>query len=145
MSWVQLILWIAIAATALVFDAITSSFFFVWFTIGGIVAIVLVLAQISFTVQIIVFIAVSLICMLIGYPIVKKTIKDTVPFTPTMEQSYIGTIFKAEEKIINKESIKFEGIYWTVKNVGEVIEKGERVKVVGIEGNKLLVQKYIKD
>ncbi|WP_461206514.1 NfeD family protein [Clostridium sp. DL1XJH146] len=141
MLWAQLLIWIIIAVAALVIDAVTSSFFFIWFTIGGIVAIVLVLAQISFSIQIIVFIAVSLICMLIGYPIVKRTIKDTVPFTPTMEQSYIGHVFVAEVEIEKEQLIKYEGIYWTAKNVGEVIEKGDEAKIVGLEGTKLLVEK----
>lgn len=141
MFWLQLFLWIAIAIVALVIDALTSSFFFIWFTIGGIVAIVQVLVGVSFSTQVITFIAVSLACVAVGYPIVKRTIKKTVPFTPTMEQSYLGRTFVAKKKIIDKESIKFDGIYWTVRNDGGPIEIGDEVGIIGIDGNKLVVAK----
>ena len=141
MVWMQLFLWIVIAAVALIVDAVTSSFFFVWFTIGGIVAIIQSILGVAFATQVITFIVVSLVCIAIGYPIVKKTIKKTVPFTPTMEQSYVGKVFVADKKISYKASIKFEGIYWTVINKGEKIEIGEEVIITGIDGNKLVVSK----
>lgn len=141
MVWFQLFLWIVIATVALVVDAITSSFFFVWFTVGGIVAIIQALLGVSFSTQIITFIAVSLACIAVGYPIVKRTIKKTVPFTPTMEQSYLGRTFVAKSEIVDKASIKFDGIYWTVRNTGDTIEVGDEAKIIGIEGNKLVVEK----
>ncbi|GAA0178552.1 NfeD family protein [Clostridium sediminicola] len=141
MFWFQLFLWIVVATVALVVDAITSSFFFIWFTVGGIVAIIQVLLGVAFSTQIITFIAVSLACIAVGYPIVKRTIKKTVPFTPTMEQSYLGRTFVAKKKIVQKASIKFDGIYWTVRNTGDTIEIGDEVKITGIEGNKLVVEK----
>ncbi len=79
--------------------------------------------------------------MAIGYPIVKKTIKKTVQKTLTMEEGYIGKEFTITKDIDEKASIKFQGIYWTVKNVGEPLKKGDLAKVTGIEGNKLLITK----
>lgn len=139
--WGPLILWIVIAVVALAIDIITSTFLFIWFTIGGIIAIILNMLNVSFAVQLITFIAVSAVLMAVGYPIVKKTIKKTVPITPTMEEKYIGQEFLAEKDIDRKATIKFEGIYWTVKNDGELIKKGDIIKITGIEGNKLLVRK----
>lgn len=139
--WVQLILWIVIAAVAIGIDALTSSFLFVWFGIGGILAIILTLLNFPFGIQLIVFIASSVALMLIGYPIVKKTIKKTVPVTRRMEETYIGQTFICDKNIKDKATIKFEGIYWTVKNTGEDIKKGEVVRITGIEGNKLVIKK----
>lgn len=141
MMWAQLILWIVIAALALVIDAATSSFLFIWFTVGGILAIILTLLHFPFSIQLITFIASSVALLAIGYPIVKKTIKRTVPITPRMEEEYIGQEFTSDKNIKEKGTIKFEGIYWTVKNVGEDINKGDRVKIIGIEGNKLVIKK----
>lgn len=139
--WQYLILWIIVAAVALGIDLITSSFLFVWFTIGGIVAIVLTLFDYSFATQLIAFIAVSSVLMAVGYPIVKRTIKKTVPTTPTMEEEYIGREFVVDTDIVEKATLKFEGIYWTVKNEGEVISKGDKVKIIKIQGNKLVIKK----
>ena len=79
--------------------------------------------------------------MAVGYPIVKKTIKKTVSKTLTMEEAYIGMEFTLTEDMDEKGKIKFQGVYWTVKNVGEPLKKGDLVQVIGIEGNKLLIGK----
>ncbi len=87
------------------------------------------------------FVAVSAVVMAVGYPIVKRTIKKTVTKTLTMEEGYIGKEFTITKDIDVKANIKFQGIYWTVKNVGEPLKKGDFVQVIGIEGNKLLIAK----
>jgi len=139
--WQYMLLWIIVAAVALAIDLITSSFLFIWFTVGGIVAIVLALFNYPFSTQLITFIGLSSALMAVGYPIVKKTIKKTVPITPTMEEKYIGDEFYVDSDVNEKATIKFQGIYWTVKNEGEDIKKGDKVKIVGIEGNRLLIKK----
>jgi len=139
--WQYMLLWIIVAAVALAIDLITSSFLFIWFTVGGIVAIVLALFSYPFSTQLITFIGLSSALMAVGYPIVKKTIKKTVPITPTMEEKYIGDEFHVDSDVNEKATIKFQGIYWTVKNEGEDIKKGDKVKIVGIEGNRLVIKK----
>ncbi|MCY6959753.1 NfeD family protein [Clostridium brassicae] len=139
--WSELILWIVVVVVAMGIDIFTSSFLFVWFGIGGIVAIILTVLHFPFSVQLITFIATSLVLMSVGYPIVKKAIKNTVPITPTMEEEYIGKEFISEDNIGNKATTKIEGLYWTVKNVGGDINKGDKVVVLGIEGNKLVIKK----
>jgi membrane protein implicated in regulation of membrane protease activity len=136
-----IILWIIVAGVALGIDIITSSFLFIWFTIGGIVSLILAVLGFSFSTQFISFVGLSIALMAIGYPYVKKTIKKTVPITPTMEESYIGREFISDKDIVEKATIKYEGIYWTVKNEGENINKGDKVKIIGIEGNKLVIKK----
>ncbi|MDF2881501.1 MAG: nodulation efficiency protein [Clostridiaceae bacterium] len=136
-----LILWIIIGAAALVADMITSVFLFVWFTIGSIAAIIAMALGYSMTVQVITFVSVSAIFMAVGYPLVKETIKKTVKKTPTMEQGYIGRKITVDEGVIEKAIIKVDGIYWTIKNIGDPIKKGDSVEICDIEGNKLLVRK----
>ncbi|KYH28526.1 hypothetical protein CPAL_23840 [Clostridium thermopalmarium DSM 5974] len=136
-----IILWIIIASVTLGIDIVTSSFLFIWFTIGGVVSLILAILGFSFSAQVISFTGLSIALMAIGYPYVKKTIKKTVPITPTMEERYIGREFISDKDIVDKTTIKFEGIYWTVKNKGERINRGDKVKIIGIEGNKLLIKK----
>lgn len=134
-------LWIIISVVALVIDITTSAFLFVWFTVGGIGAIIALILGASGTLQIITFIAVTAVSMAIGYPLVRRTLKGTVSKTSTMEESYIGRRITVDEDIVEKASVKIDGIYWTVKNEGTPIKKGDRVKVTGIEGNKIIVRK----
>jgi len=137
----SLYLWIAIALAALFFDMLTSAFLFIWFSAGSIVAIIAFFLGAAFITQFLLFIIVSTILLIIGYPIVKKTIKKTVPKTLKQEESYIGREFLIDEDVIEKAIMKVDGIYWTVKNDGEAIKKGDRIKIIGLEGNKLVVKK----
>jgi membrane protein implicated in regulation of membrane protease activity len=74
----------------------------------------------------------------------KKTLKNTVIKTSTMEEGYIGREIIVDEDVIETAKAKIDGIYWTIKNVGEPVKKGDKVKITGIEGNKLLVEKEKK-
>ncbi|MCB2362443.1 NfeD family protein [Clostridium estertheticum] len=141
MSLTPMVFWIVVAVAALAIDITTSSFMFVWFAVGAVGAILSIGLGAPIIVQIIVFVAISGVVMSIGYPIVKKTIKKTVKKTLTMEEGYIGQEFTITKDIDEKGNIKFQGIYWTVKNVGEPLKKGDLVQVTGIEGNKLLISK----
>ncbi len=136
-----MIIWVVVALGAIFIDITTSSFMFIWFAMGAIVAIIAMMLNASVVVQVIIFITVTAISMAVGYPIVKKTIKKTVSKTLTMEEGYIGIEFTITKDIDVKANIKFQGIYWTVKNVGKPLVKGDLVQVIGIEGNKLLIAK----
>jgi membrane protein implicated in regulation of membrane protease activity len=136
-----LTLWLMISIIALLIDIVTNAFIFVWFTIGGIVAIILLLLNFSFIIQAIVFLIVSVILLAIGYPLARKTIKKTVNKTFTMEENYIGRKIRLEQDVFQKASIKIDGIYWTVFNKGEPLNKGDLVIVIGIEGNKIIIKK----
>lgn len=139
-----LILWILISVTALVVDIATSAFIFLWFTVGGIAAIIAQIFGASMPVQVITFVAVSGISMAFGYPLMKKTLRKTVKKTSTMEESYIGRELTVDEDVIETAKVKIDGIYWTIKNIGEPVKKNDKVKIIGIEGNKLVVEKEKK-
>lgn len=141
MEWKPMIFWVVVALGALAIDIVTSSFMFIWFAIGAIAAIISIALNAPIAIQAIIFVAVSAVSMAVGYPIVKRTIKKTVSRTPTMEEGYIGTEFIITKDIDIKANIKFQGIYWTVKNVGKPLLKGDLVQIIGIEGNKLLIAK----
>ena len=141
MDWMPMIFWVVVALGALAIDIATSSFMFIWFAIGAIAAVIAVVFNAPVVVQAIIFIAVSSVFMAVGYPIVKKTIKKTVNKTLTMEEAYIGREFTITKDVDVKANIKFEGIYWTVKNVGKPLKEGDLVQIIGIEGNKLLIAK----
>ena len=141
MIWTPMILWIVVAVAAIAIDITTSSFMFVWFAAGALGAIISIGFYAPIFVQVIIFIALSGLAMSIGYPIVKKTISKTVKKTLTMEEGYVGKEFTLTKDVEEKGNIKFQGIYWTVKNDGEPLKKGDLVRVTGIEGNKLLIAK----
>lgn len=135
------IFWLIVAIGAFALDVITSSFLFVWFTLGGLAAIVANLLGASFIVQLIVFAVVSLISVGVGYPYAKNKFKKGEVKTPLMEETYIGKEFISQQDIDNSGNVKIGGIYWGVINEGVPITKGEKFKVVSIEGNKFKIKK----
>lgn len=141
----MLFVWLLVGVGCILMDLSTNAFLFVWFAIGSFAAIIAQLLGYSTFVQVIIFIVVSIVFMAVGYPLVKKTLKQTVKKTPTMEESYIGRIFTADEDVVVKALVKIDGIYWTIKNEGEQIVKGDKIKISGIEGNKIIVNKIKGD
>ncbi|MDV4151031.1 NfeD family protein [Clostridium sp. AL.422] len=135
------ILWIIIAAVAILIDIATSSFLFVWFTVGAIAAMIAEVLGISFGVQVIIFLVVNLITVSLGYPWAKKKFKTSVKRTPLMEETYIGRVMKAEDDIEKRAKVKVDGIYWTVQNTGAEIKAGDNFKIIGIDGIKLIIEK----
>jgi membrane protein implicated in regulation of membrane protease activity len=138
----EILLWIVIGAVAILIDIFTSSFLFIWFTVGSIVALIISGLGYAFSVQFIAFIFTSVILLAIGYPIVKNTIKKSVPKTLPMGENYVNRIITVEKDVKEEELIKIDGIYWTVINKGELINKGEKAKIIALDGNKFILKKY---
>ena len=136
----SIILWVAIAFGVIVLDILTSTFLFVWFSLGSLAAIIANLVGLSFGWQIFIFAIVSLISISIGYPWARRKYKKMVKPTPRMEETYIGMEFVAEDDIEGNTRIKVAGIYWTGINHGEKIVKGQKFQITGVEGNKLIIK-----
>ncbi|SHH78841.1 Membrane protein implicated in regulation of membrane protease activity [Clostridium collagenovorans DSM 3089] len=139
MDWTMMTVWIVIAVAGIALDVLSSNFFFIWFTLSAIVAIIAMLFGLSTAAQIILFIILSTVLIAVAYPLVKDAIKKTVKVTKTQEQEYIGRVYVAEKDIETKETVKIEGIYWTVLNEGEVIKQGDKFKILELRGTKFLV------
>lgn len=137
----MLYLWIIVSLAAILIDALTSSFIFFGFAIGGIGALILFMFNATIAVQVIIFMLLSIMSILWLAPIVRNTLKKTPPAFKPMEQNYVGRVLTADEDITEKTQIKYEGIYWYVVNHHEPIKRGDKFKITGIEGNKLVVEK----
>lgn len=137
----SIILWVIIGLVALVVDIITSSLLFVWFTMGAIGAIIARILNYSFIVQFIVFVVVSLLLMFICYPIVKREIKKEIKPIPLREKTYIGKEITVDEEMVKNNALKIDGVYWNIKEQEYTLKQGDRVKVVAMEGNRLVIKK----
>lgn len=135
------IFWVILGVLVFILDIATSSFLFIWFSLGAFVAFIASLMGASAGLQIILFLAVSIVTISIGYPWARKKFKSSVTHTPLMEENYIGKVLKAEDDIEERGKAKLSGVYWSVINEGETIKKGENFKIVGFEGNKLRIEK----
>lgn len=135
------VFWLLIAICAFAIDVLTSNFCFMLFSIGAVVAAVCGALGVPFVIQIVIFAVLSIISLVIGYPWLKRKYKNMHKNTPLMEETYIGKVLESDKEIINKSLVKVNGEYWTVINEGDVINKGEKFMITGIEGIKLKIKK----
>lgn len=135
------IVWICAAVLFGIFESLTAQLVSVWFVIGAVAALVSSLAGAEFYVQIIVFIAVSVLMLLITRPLVKKLI---VKSEPTNADRCIGKTATVTEDIDNINAtgqVKVDGQIWTARSINSsIIKKGTNVTVEKIDGVKLIVK-----
>jgi len=83
-------LWILVAAISVSVDVATSNILFILFSIGSLFAIAVDYLGFSFSVQIMVFLLVSIASFLVFYPYIRKNLKKTLPGFIPQERTYIG-------------------------------------------------------
>lgn len=135
-------LWILIAVISVSVDVATSNILFILFSIGSLFAIAADYLGFGFSVQIIVFLLVSIVSFLVFYPYIRKNLKKTLPGFVPQERKYIGKKMVLDRDLKDEDQLMIEGIYWTVVNTGsEPLKKGDVIEITGIEGTKFLVKK----
>lgn len=137
----MVLFWLVFSIAVILIDVFTSSFLFVWFSIGGAVACVASLVEMSIKMQIIVFVVVNIISVFIGYPWAKRKFRKDIERTALMEEEYIGKVLVADDDIEKTTQIKVGGIYWSAINKGCKINKNEKFIIKGISGTKFLIER----
>lgn len=137
----SVITWILIAIGMFVIDILSSNFCFVLLSAGAIAGAICASMGASLAVQVIVFSIVNIISIAVGYPWLKKKFKKGFRRTPLMEENYIGKVIESDKEIKDKGQFKVGGEYWTVVNTGMKIKPGDKFKITGIDGIKLLIKK----
>ena len=139
----MLILWVSVAVASLIVEIMTvASMSSIWFTVGALVALLLEMLGVSNEIQIITFIFVSILTLIFIRPLAANYFRGNV--VPTNNDRMIGKVFKVSEKITADKwgSIIISGIPWSAVEVDDLeVNAGEKVKIIAIEGVKLIVKK----
>ena len=139
MNWIWV--WAAVIAVALIVEIASVQLLSIWFALGGVVALILCLFSVSPAVQITVFIAVSVISLLVFWPIARKINKKG--YVKTNADRYIGMKGIVTQSISNLDAtgqVKVDNQIWTARSKGSNnIPVGTVVTVAKIEGVKLIV------
>ena len=134
-------IWIGFAVLMAVCEAFTSQLVSIWFVIGAIAGLIATFLGATVPVQIVVFVATSIIALLLTRPLVKK--KLTPRIESTNADRCIGQEAIVVERIDNISAtgqVKADGKLWTARSSnGEVIEANEIVTIERIDGVKLIV------
>lgn len=136
------IMWLVVLAILLVIEFLTLGLTTVWFAGGALVAFLVSLLGGPLWLQLLLFIAVSVVLLLFTRPLavkylnkdVQKTNVDSIPGQKGIVTATIDNL-KAEGQVT------IQGMEWTARaKNGNTIEKGKVVRVTAVEGVKLIVE-----
>lgn len=135
--------WIGIAVVMAVAEAATNQLVSIWFVVGALCAAVASLFVSSLVVQLVVFIAVSLVAMIATKPLVDKY-KKGHKIEKTNSDRLIGLTGIMLTDIDSLEAVgqvKVNGEVWSAK-LKELtpLKKDSKVKILAIEGVKMIVE-----
>ena len=141
---IMLYIWLALIIVFAIVEVATAGLTTVWFSLGALAALLLVLFGVnSLTAQIVVFVVVSLIALIATRPLVKKYIDRKTQATNA--DRCIGQYAFVTEQIDNvlaTGAVKINGIEWTARSEdGTIIDIGTKIKIISIDGVKVIVQK----
>lgn len=135
-------IWIGFAVIMAICEAFTIQLVSLWFVFGAVSAAIASIFTKSIPIQSAVFLIVSFVALLITRPLVRK-LKQNRGNVSTNSDRLIGktgVILKDITDIHNVGQAKVEGEIWTVKSETAPILKDDKIKVLAIEGVKLIVE-----
>ena len=137
------IIWLTLVAIMLIIEIFSWGLTSIWFCLGGIGGAIVAALGGELWLQILVFAAISLICMVLVRPIALRFFNNSREKTNLDE--IIGKKVLVIEAIDNKSEkgkVIYRGVEWLARSEDEqVIEKGSQVTIVEIAGVKLIVKK----
>lgn len=136
-------LWAGVIILAIIIEIITeTTLVSIWFAFGAFISMILNYFKIDFTIQLIIFALCSILLLVLLRPATRKLIRKDI--IPSNLDRYIGmeTVLLSDFDINNLGTVKINDVVWNVKSVdNSIIKKGSLVKIILIEGSKLIVEK----
>lgn len=135
--------WIVAIVLFVVVEALTVQLVTIWFAAGAVGGLIACLFKLPLWAQIAIFVAVSLVALIVTRPLVKR-FNSSKKLATNVDRN-IGEVAIVTESIDNEYSqgaVKIGGLEWTARSSdGEKIEKDEKVIVEAVEGVKLMVRR----
>lgn len=134
--------WLAVAVIMAVVEIVSLSLITAWFVVGALVSFVANLLGADVVVQMVVFLVVSLLCLIFLRPVFMKYRKSGEAHEPTL----VGQTALVCEEIDNERLVgrveTSNRMTWVARSAdGSVISVGETVVVVDRESVKLIVER----
>ncbi len=138
-----MLLWAAAIAIFSIVEAMTAQLVSIWFVIGAIAALISTMCGASLIVQVIIFIAVTILTLLITRPLVKKYIRPKKEYTNADRViGKTGVVIEEIDNLKAKGQVKADGKIWSARSDdSSIIETNAVVKITKIDGVKLIVTK----
>ena len=139
--------WLMAFIILVVMEFLTMGLTTIWFAIGALTAFFASLFGVSFWIQIILFLVVSLVVLVVYRPLAVKYVNSKR--TKTNVDDLVGKEAKVTEKIDNLNQtgrVVLNGMDWSARTtIGGTIDVDTIVKVIEVKGVKLIVEPVISD
>ena len=137
------IIWLALFVVLIVFEAVTTGLFTIWFAGGALIALLVSLFLVMWVVQMVVFLIVSFLLLYFMRPVAMR--KFNAKRLKTNVEDIAGREAKVTELIDNLNASGtaiLNGLEWSARSVEDsvTIPVGERVLVREVRGVKLIVE-----
>lgn len=137
------IIWLLVLIVSVIGELMTMGLTSIWFAGGALVAIVLALIHVPFSIQIIIFGIVSAVLIIFTRPIaIKYFNKDRVRTNVESLVGRQGIVISEIDNLQNIGQITVNGQEWSARTVDSEIKLpvGAVVEIVSISGVKLMVK-----
>ena len=136
--------WLVLVIVLLLIEIATVGLTCIWAAGGALVALILNIMHVSLIWQMAAFFVVTALLLYFTRPFAIRMLKSRTE--KTNYESVIGKVVRVEERVDNLSQTgraSVDGQEWTVRSESDEIiyEAGELVKVVSVEGVKLIVKK----
>lgn len=139
---VPILVWLGLLILFAVVEAATVGLTSIWFAAGAMAALICALLNGPVPLQIVLFIAVSVLSLLAARPLVKKYLNNEVQ--PTNVDRILGQQAQVTEAVDNVQgtgAVTVGGVSWSARSQsGDPIPAGQLVRVLRIEGVKVFVE-----
>lgn len=133
-------LWLIIAVALAVLEAATVQLVSLWFACGALCAMIASFFTDSIMIQSIVFIVCSVLFLLIARKYVKRLTENKTATNTDMLIGKTAILKEATDEMVTG-SLSVNGLTWTALSEGGRLEAGEKVKIIRIDGVKLIVRR----
>lgn len=136
----MVLVWILLIIVLLIIEALTFNLITIWFAIGALGAFITSYVTDNISLQVTFFALITLLSLILTRPLVKKWISVT-PEKTNLDAAIGKTAIVIKKIDVNELGrVKVDGKEWTAKGE-QLINKGEKVIILRIEGVKLIVKK----
>ncbi len=144
MFWV----WLGIVVVTAIVEFITLDMTSIWFTAGAVIPFILsAIGGVYWVIQVVLFVVLSCLFIFMLRPITKKYLLRNANFKSNTD-ALIGKQLRMLSgcDFETNGTVKVSGVVWSaIDKDNGVIETDSVVKVVKVDGNKLIVEKVLKE
>ena len=138
----MVLIWLVVLVVLLLIEVLTLNLTTIWFAGGAVIALISTYFKAEFPVQVVLFLATSLLVLFLLRPSVVKRYNSKL--VQTNSRSLIGQYAKVSETVNNDEAkgvAIVNGQEWTAraKEDDMIIEVGSKAEIVDIQGVKLIL------